>query len=93
MSVHTVEQLLWEVCNIPERTAQMRTQPESIVRGSNMTAEEWRMVRELDVRALAGHHVNQMLIMMTWNILVGADKIPEYLGQLNSATAVPPARL
>ena len=83
MSVHTIEQVLWEVCNIPERTAQMQTNPDSIVARKSMTAEEWRMIRDLDVRALAAYNVNQMLIMMTWNILIGADKIPEYVRKLN----------
>lgn len=88
MSVHTIEQVLWEVCNIPERTAQMQTNPDSIVARKSMTAEEWRMIRDLDVRALAAYNVNQMLIMMTWNILIGADKIPEYVRKLNGPDTV-----
>jgi hypothetical protein len=88
MSVHTIEQVLWEVCNIPERTAQMRTNPDSIVAAKSMTAEEWRMIRDLDVRSLAAYNVNQMLIMMTWNILIGADKIPEYVRKLNGPDTV-----
>jgi hypothetical protein len=82
MSVHTVEQVLWEICNIPERTAQMRANPDSVPAGKNLTAAEWGMIRDLDVCALAEYKVNQMLIMMTWNILVGAEKIPEYLCKL-----------
>jgi hypothetical protein len=89
MSVHTVEQVLWEICNVPERTVQMRADPGKLVAQRNLTDEERRMVRDLDVRGLAAYSVNQMLIMMTWNILVGAEKIPEYLAQLNGTAAAP----
>ena len=40
-----------------------------------------------DVRGLTAYQVNPMLIMTTWNTLVGPDHIGEYLGKLNAKPA------
>jgi hypothetical protein len=86
MSVNAVEKILWDICNAPERLAQYRSGPDALIAGYNLTAGEQRMVRGLEVRELTNYNVNPMLIMMTWNALIGADKIGEYLGKLNAPT-------
>jgi hypothetical protein len=92
MSVNTVEQALWEICNVPGCAVQMREHPDEFVKGRHLSAREQRMVLDLDVRALAAMEVNQMLIMMTFNILVGADKFPEYIQRLTGGSGTEPAR-
>jgi hypothetical protein len=84
MSVHSVERALWEVCNTPDGATLLRSDPEAFFKGRALSDNERAMITALDVRALAAHNVNQMLIMMTWNVLVGAEKIPEYLTRLNT---------
>lgn len=85
MSLYTVERTLWEICNVPGTADRFRDDPAAVLDGRSLDAGERQMIEALDVRALAAYDVNQMLVMMTWNILVGAEKIPEYLAQLNGA--------
>ncbi len=91
MSLYTVERTLWEICNVPGTAARFRENPEAVLEGRTLDARERQMIEALDVRALAEYDVNQMLVMMTWNILIGAEKIPEYLAQLNGAAQAPTA--
>ncbi|KKC26026.1 hypothetical protein [Sphingomonas sp. SRS2] len=84
MSVHSVEQALWEICTQPANGAVLRGDPEAFFDGRPLDSYEKSMISELNVRGLAAYDVNQMLIMMTWNILVGPEKIGEYLARLNA---------
>jgi hypothetical protein len=85
MSVHSVEKVLWEVCNSPERAAQYLSDPETLLGAYRLSDEERRMVRVLDVRALTNHNVNPMLIMMTHHVAFGSEKAGEYVQKLNGA--------
>lgn len=87
MSIHAVEKLLYEVCNSGERAAQYRNDPEALLGRFALTGHEQALVRALDVRGLMEYQVNPMLIMTTWNTLVGPDHIGEYLGKLNAKPA------
>lgn len=84
MSVHSVEKLLWDICNAPECYEAYRIDPEKMIASYRLDDEEKQMVRHLKVRALTDYNVNPMLIMMTWNAVIGADKIGEYLAKLNA---------
>ena len=84
MSIHAVEKLLYEVCNSGERAAQYRTDIDALLGRFALTEHEQALVRALDVRGLTAYQVNPMLIMTTWNTLVGPDHIGEYLGKLNA---------
>jgi hypothetical protein len=84
MSVHAVEKALWDVCNNPESHASYRANAADFVHRYPLSDAEKHMVSGLEVEALTAHQVNPMLIMMTWNAIVGADKIGEYLGRLNT---------
>lgn len=84
MSVHAMEKALWDVCNNPESHALYRANPSDFVERYPLSDAEKGMIRGLEVEALTAHQVNPMLIMMTWNAIVGADKIGEYLGRLNA---------
>ncbi|MEI8299971.1 MAG: hypothetical protein WCH32_18400 [Pseudomonadota bacterium] len=84
MSVYAIEKALWDVCNDPASLALYRSNPVDFAARYALTGEEQRMLRGLRVRALTRYKVNPMLVMMTWNAVVGADKIGEYLGTLNA---------
>jgi hypothetical protein len=83
MSVHTVERVLWEICCLPDRTAGFRTDPAGHLESYPVTDDERGMIQRFDVRGLADHGVSQMLLMMTWNVTVGPDKIGDYLARMN----------
>jgi hypothetical protein len=87
MSIHAVEKLLYEICNSGERAQQYRTGPDALLARFALTEQERRLVRELDVRGLTDYLVNPMLIMTTWNTLVGPNHIGDYLGRLNAPRA------
>lgn len=84
MSLHAVEKLMYEICNSGVRAEEYRRNCEALLDGYALTDLERQLVRELDVRGLTDHRVNPMLIMTTWNTLVGPDHIGEYLKKLNS---------
>jgi hypothetical protein len=86
MSIHAVEKLMYEVCNSGERAAQYRSDPEALMKRFALTDTERALIRSLDVRGLTDYQVNPMLIMTTWNTIVGPDHIGEYLGKLNAAS-------
>jgi hypothetical protein len=87
MSIHAVEKLLYEICNSGERAEQYRAQPDALLARYALTDQEQQLVRQLDVRGLSDYQVNPMLIMTTWNTLIGPDSIGEYLGKLNAPRA------
>ena len=87
MSIHALEKLMYEICNSGERAGQFRTDPAALVARPALTQQERSLLRTLDVRGLMDYQVNPMLIMTTWNKLVGPDHIGEYLGKLNAPAA------
>ena len=87
MSIHAVEKLMYEICNSGERAQQYHTGPDELLARFALTELERRLVRELDVRGLTDYQVNPMLIMTTWNTLVGPNHIGDYLGRLNAPRA------
>lgn len=84
MSIHAVEKLLYEICNSRERAEQYRSAREQLVARFALTDLERGLVNALDVRGLTDYGVNPMLIMTTWNTLVGPNHIGDYLGKLNA---------
>lgn len=84
MSIHAVEKLMYEICNSGERAEQYRSAPDQLLARFALTEHEQRLVRELDVRGLTDYQVNPMLIMTTWNTLIGPNHIGDYLGKLNA---------
>jgi hypothetical protein len=84
MSVYAVERFLWDLCNVPDRFALYRADPEKMISDYRLSEAEKRMLSGLKVRALMDYQVNPMLIMTAWNALIGSDKIGEYLAQLNA---------
>lgn len=84
MSVHSVERVLWDICNSPDHYKAFLADREKMIANYQLGDAEKQMVRELKVRDLMDYNVNPMLVMQTWNAIIGADKIEEYLGKLNT---------
>jgi len=84
MSTNMVERVLWEICSDPGRAAQFQTDSDAFLSAYRLEPEEKNRIADLKVRSLADQGVSQMLLMMTWNVLVGPDKVGEYLGHMNA---------
>ncbi|MGE0114454.1 MAG: hypothetical protein AB7T07_06185 [Steroidobacteraceae bacterium] len=84
MSVHSVERVLWDICNSPDHYKAFLADRDELLTHYQLGDAEKQMVRELKVRELMDYNVNPMIIMQTWNAIVGSDKIEEYLGKLNA---------
>jgi hypothetical protein len=88
MSVYAIEKALWDVCNDPGKLALFRSDPQGFTAEYALSEHEASLVRDLQVQSLVAWKVNPMLVMMTWNAVIGADKIGEYLGKLNAPSEV-----
>jgi len=85
MSVHTLEKLLWEITQHPERAADFKADPDRFLRAYALTADEIELVKNLDVRGLMARKVNPMLVMRIWSVMKGRDQTSEYLRRLGAA--------
>lgn len=84
MSVHTVERVLWEFGNNPARLEAFRRDPDGYLAPYPLTDAERAMVRNVDLRALSDHGVSNLLTLMVWPLLKGADGMPfDYLIHMN----------
>ena len=85
MSAFTVERVLWEICCVPGRVQEFQAEPSAMLGQYPLSEKETALIRDFRVRGLADLGINQMLLMMTWNMLNGPDRIPDYLQRMNSA--------
>lgn len=84
MSVNTVERVLWEFGNRPERVTRFRADPAGYLAAYPLTSAEREMIQRMDLRALADHGVSSLLTIMVWPLLHGADEMPfDYLVHMN----------
>lgn len=84
MSVHTVERVFWEFGNDPQRFEAFRKDPDAYLAAYPLTDEERRMIRNMDLRALSDHGVSNLLTLMVWPLMKGADMMPfDYLIHMN----------
>lgn len=86
MSVHTVERVFWEFGNKPARIDEFLADPDTYLeRYTSLTADERRMIKGVDLKRLSDHGVSNMLTMMVWPMLKGADGMPfDYLTHMNA---------
>jgi len=66
MSVHTIERILWEFGDEPARGKAFLEDPDGYLAPFQLTGEEFKMVRTMDVEALGDYGVSHLLTMMTW---------------------------
>jgi len=90
MSSYMVERVLWEICNMPEKAERFLIDAPAHLAQYSLTDNEAKMITDLDVRGLADIDVSQMLLMMTWNVMVGEEKIGEYLERMGANGTPPP---
>lgn len=85
MSVHTIEKILWEFGDDPERAQAFLKNPDRYLAQFQLTADEFGMVRKMNVKALSDYGVSPMLLMMSWPLLNGNNPLLQfdYLKRLN----------
>ncbi len=87
MSTYAMESVLWDLHNDPLGAERFRNNPDQALKGYALTPEERRMVKSLDVRAMADRGADQMLLFVSWIALSGFDQVGEYMRRLNTPSA------
>lgn len=85
MSVNTVERVLWEINDDPEKLEAFLKDRDAYLARFPLSEEEFRMVRAMDVAAFDAYGVSNMLSMMAYSSVNGNNPITmfDYLTKLN----------
>ncbi len=85
MSVNTVERVLWELTDDPEKVEAFFNDPDAYLATYPLTSEEYSMVRTMDVAAFDAYGVSNMLGLMAWSTVMGNNpvKMFDYLTRVN----------
>lgn len=84
MSTHAIESALWDLHHDPLGPERFRSDPDQALKGYALTVEEQRLVKSLDVRAMADRGADQMLLFVSWIALSGFDQVGEYMRRMNT---------
>ena len=84
MSVNTVERILWEFGDNPERIGQFKANPEEYFSAYQLTEKESEALKKLDFKTLAELGVSTLLTLMVWPMIKGPEGMPfAYLDHMN----------
>jgi len=87
MGVSAIERVLWELGEKESRVEEFKADPDGYLAGRDLSDQERRMLKEMDVKSLVDHGVSSMLTMMAWPLIHGVDELPfDYLTQMNDGT-------
>lgn len=90
MSTHAMESVLWDLHHDPKGAERFRSDPDQALQGYPLTEEEQRMVKSLDVRAMADSGADQMLLFVSFIALSGFDQVGEYMRRMNTPAPASP---
>lgn len=85
MSIHALEQALFDIAAGPTKTAAYRADPEGFLAGYRLEAEEIRMILGMDVRAMIERSINPMLAMRAFTAVEGRQNLGEYMRRIQAA--------
>ncbi|MCX2975476.1 hypothetical protein EYC87_17995 [Halieaceae bacterium IMCC8485] len=93
MSVNTVERILWEFGENPERIGQFQANPVEYLSHYQLDDEESKALTEVDLKTLAELGVSTLLTMMVWPMINGPEGMPfAYLDHMSDEkVSAPPA--
>ena len=85
MSVNTIEKILWEFGDEPDRVKAFLKDPDGYLEQFQLNEEEFRMVRTMDLKAFDEYGVSNLLAMMAWPLLNGNNQLMafDYLRKMN----------
>lgn len=86
MSVNTIEMILWQFGDEPQRVKMFLNNPDDYLSQYQLTDEEFKMLRKMDVKAMDEYGVSNLLSMMAWPLLNGNNQLMmfDYLRKLNN---------
>lgn len=95
MSLNAIERLFWEIGDDPDKAKAFLNDPEGYTAQFPLTDAERRMVLTMDVKALDGHGVSNMLSMLAFQVVNGGSPLSmfEYLRRMNGGKWVNRMRL
>ena len=85
MSVHTLEQALFDIASNPSRAAAYKADAQAFLNAYLLEPDELRMIRDLAVSEMQAHGANPMLVMRAFSSIEGRERMPEYMRRLNAA--------
>lgn len=90
MSTNAMETALWDLHHDPLKAARFRADPDLALRDYPLTHDELRLVKSLDVRAMADRGADPMLLFVSWIALSGFDQVGEYMRRMNTPSPATP---
>ena len=93
MSVNTVERILWEFGEYPERLGQFQANPTEHLASYQLDDVERKALTQFDLKTLAELGVSTLLTMMVWPMIKGPEGMPfAYLEHMSGGKiTAPPA--
>lgn len=85
MSAYTIERVLWEFAGNPVRVQKFKSDPDAYLSGYTfLEKDEADIVKNMDVKAMAGRGVSTLLTLMVWQEMEGPEAMPQYMMRMNS---------
>ena len=85
MSYYTMEKVLWEFAGNPQRVQKFKSDPGAYLANYVfLEKDEVEIVKNMDVKEMAGRGVSTLLTMMVWMEMEGPEGMPEYMMRMNS---------
>ncbi|MBN8839817.1 MAG: hypothetical protein J0I25_06405 [Sphingomonadales bacterium] len=82
MSIHTIEQALFEIASGPARAAQYKQDPQVFLAAYPLSDQEKTLILSTDVYEMIARSANPMLVMRAFTAVEGRERLPEYLRRL-----------
>jgi len=91
MSVNSVERILWEFCEYPERLGQFQATPTEPLASHQLDDVERKALTQFDLKTLAELGVSTLLTMMVWPMIKGPEGMPfTYLEHMSGGKITAP---
>ena len=92
MSIHAVEKVFWEFGIDPARVGRYKADPDAYLNEYNLTEEERRNIKDINLKALADNGVSSILTLMVWPLIKGPEGMPmSYLKHMSGEQKTPPS--
>jgi len=85
VSTYTMEKVLWDFAGNPERVQKFKSDPDAYLASYAFLAkDEVEILKNMDVKEMAGRGVSTLLTMMVWMEIEGPQGMPFYMMRMNS---------
>jgi len=85
VSTYTIEKVLWEFAGNPERVQKFKSDRDAYLANYTfLEKDEVEILKNMDVKQMAGRGVSTLLTMMVWQEMEGPAGMPGYMMRMNS---------